>query len=171
MTNHNSAANAVRSLRKKIESHYYPDGVPPSAACAPKKRGKAAKVVNDGEDGANADMAKDNADGKPAAKKKRAPKKKPSATETNGVNGVNGDDGGHSGSGASDEATTPTKENGASPSSPKRKIAVDEDGSPKKKVRETKIKSEEFVKEEEEEEEKLKSVSEGMILSLNTCNV
>ena len=137
MTNHNSAANAVRSLRRKIECYYNPDGVPPSAASAPKKRGKAAKVVN----GDDVDANEENSDAKATTKKKRAPKKK--ANET----GVNGN-GGNVGNGGSDDATTPTEESSATSTSPKRKHAGDENGSPKKKVCETKIKSEEIIKEE-----------------------
>ena len=139
MTNHNSAANAVRSLRKKIECHYYPDGVPPTATPAPKKRGKAAKAV----DGDDAEANEENADSKPTTKKKRAPKKKANVTSANGINGDGGDGNGD------DAATTPTEKDSNASASPKRKSTADEDGSPKKKVRETKVKSEEYIKEEE----------------------
>ena len=126
MTNHNSAANAIRSVRKKIECYSSPDGTPLSTNTVPKRRGKAAKAAN-GDDS--------------NAKKKKASKKKADAISTNG------DDSGTV-NGGSEDAVSQGDGNSDASNSPKRKNATEGNGSPKKRVRETKVKSEKTVKEE-----------------------
>lgn len=138
MTNHNSAANAIRSVRKKIDTYSSPDGVPLTTKAAP-KRGKAGKAGKNDD----ANFNEENADPKASAKKKTASRKKADV--------ANGD----SGTGTHDDNAATPEDSSATSTSPKRKNGSQEDNSPKKKTRETKIKSEKIVKEEE-------GLSEGM---------
>ena len=133
MTNHNSAANAIRSVRKKIDTYGSPDGVPPTTKAAP-KRGRASKASKNDDTNAK----DDNADSKASTKKKTATQKKADVGNGDGVGGAN--DG---------TAAATAEDSSATSTSPKRKNGAQEDGSPKKKIRETKIKSESIVKEEE----------------------
>ena len=154
MTNHNSAANAIRSVRKKIDIYSSPDGVPLTTKAAP-KRGKAAKAGKNDEGNDN----DDNANTKSSTKRKTATKKK--ADETNGEGG----------NGVSEDIAAPTENSSASSTSPKRKNGAQEDGSPKKKVRETKIKSEKIVKEEEGLSEGRKFCTELSSLVSQSCKL
>lgn len=140
MTNHNSAANAIRSVRKKIDTYGSPDGVPPTTKAAP-KRGKAGKAGKSDD----ANVNEENTDPKASTKKKTATRKKADVANCDSGTGIN-----------DDIAATP-EDSSATSTSPKRKNGSQQDNSPKKRIRETKIKSEKTVKEEEE-------LSEGMMI-------
>ena len=154
MTNHNSAANAIRAVRRKIDSYKSTDGTTPVATSTPKRRGKGAAATNgstkaqpDG-DAANeneTDDAKSAAAPKKRGKVSKAKAKVPVEEEVdNGERGGKGSDGEGGGEGDAGPGAP------ASPNT-KRKVANLDGGSPKKRGRRavSKIKSEEVVKEEE----------------------